>query len=124
MDIRLSGDFVSPSVLNADTDPYPQWSVGHDAKDRADITSYNLDTEHFNQDECGYSVRNTTNRANPNGFQLCKEPSKEQHSKSLQSFKGHINGSSLRSKDRTKFMISPSQQRRKSCLAADRLSQS
>ena len=108
MDIRPRDDFVSPSALKADTDQYSQWPVCHDTMHRADVTSYNPDTEQFNEDEGGYSVRNAINQANPNGSQSCKEPSIEQRSKRLQSCNGPVNGFSLISKDRVRFTVSPS----------------
>ena len=108
MEIRSSGGNMSPSIFNTDTGPDWYWPIGHDASDRAGITAYEPDAVRFNQDEEAYYVKNKTNQANRNGSLPCKQPSKEQRSKGLQSSNGHISGSSSTSKGKARYMTTPS----------------
>ena len=101
-DTRPNGNYVSPSVLNAGTDPDSHWPVGQDASERACIM------EETNQNEGTCPQENKVDTTDLRGPESSKPPSRDNPSRGLQSSHDRADGSSPESKERIGPMTSNS----------------
>lgn len=106
MSSQPNGDFVSPSLLNADTDPDSPFPMEQSTSDKSGTAPYENDTERFSPNERIAILRGHGGAMNPGGSELSKSSLRDRSSKGAQRNNGQTNGSP-RSKGKTGSTTSP-----------------
>lgn len=107
MQSQPNGGFVSPSLLNADTDPDSPWPIDQSRSDSLGTAPLDGNTERSSSNRMAPALQEDDVEMNLGDSKPSKASARDRPSKGMQRSNGQTNGSSSRAKGRTASTTSP-----------------